>query len=83
MAIRLIKTIGGSSGTPDKCPGCGSTHFMRAGIAWHCANCGVYFPANLSTQGSLSRLKANFNDLTKLQGELKTMVSELEELVKE
>lgn len=77
MAIKLIKTVGGSSGTPEKCMGCGSISFLRAGIAWHCANCGNYFPANLSG------VKANFDQLTKMNGELKTMINKLEELVKE
>lgn len=83
MGIKLIKTVGGSSGAPEKCIACGSVHFMKSGIAWHCATCGVYFPANLSTQGSLSSLKANLEQLNQLHNKLKMMTNELEELVKE
>lgn len=82
MTLRLVKTTGGHSGTPSKCSACGRSSFIMAGIAWHCAYCKVYFPANLSTQSSASRLKANFKELVKLHGELRVMLSELEDLVK-
>lgn len=77
MAIRLVKTMGGNDGSPASCRSCGSVHFIKAGIAWHCSNCGTYFPTNLSN------LKKDFNKLTQLQNEFRAAINKLENLVKE
>ena len=76
--LRLVKTTGGESGAPEKCNKCGSTHFARSGIAWHCTTCGVYYPTKLGFES----LKENLKQLHLLQNRLTFMRQELEDLVK-
>jgi ribosomal protein L37AE/L43A len=57
--IKLVKTEGGSNGAPLACKGCGSSHFIKSGHAWHCSKCGVYFPVQLSGTVLVPTTKAN------------------------
>lgn len=78
--ITLVKTTGGSSGTPKKCH-CGSVDFVRSGIAWHCGNCGSYVPAKLEKGNPFQALQMNLQALTDHHKKLREMLTELEELV--
>lgn len=49
MSLKLVKTVGGTHGAPEKCSACGGQHFVQTGIAWHCAACKIYIPADLKT----------------------------------
>lgn len=80
--LKLVKTINGHGGSPKKCS-CGSIHFMRAGVAWHCSQCGIYFPTDISKSNPYKSLQNNLDQLNQLHGRLKGMLNELEELVKE
>lgn len=80
--ITLVKTIGGTGGTPAKCS-CGSVDFIRSGMAWACSNCGSYVPAKLSKgTNPYQSLAQNFEDLQNLHSRLKLMLKELEGMVK-
>lgn len=81
--LRLIKTSNGSNGSPTACNSCGSVHFIKAGIAWHCADCGVYFPTKFTTPGSDLGIKTNFDKLITTQKELREAIKNLEILVRE
>ena len=80
MTVKLIKTTGGSYGTPPKCCTCGLGSFIAVGVGWHCAKCLTYVPRKLVSH---SNLKTGLAELTKLHKELKTAIKELETLVKE
>jgi hypothetical protein len=72
MSLKLVKTIGGDSGTPNACKNCKSIHFIRAGNAWYCGSCGLYYPATFAL------LEENFNQLKRLHGEIRQIVDDLE-----
>lgn len=80
--LRLIKTVGGQGGSPHRCHSCGGNHFVKSGMAWVCATCSSYFPAELKKTDSLLGLRQNLDFLTAKHRELKQMIKELEELVK-
>ena len=48
--MHLIKTQGGSAGSPLACRNCGSKAFLRSQVAWHCADCKTYYPTELGFQ---------------------------------
>ena len=77
--LRLVKTTGGNSGTPLVCGKCGSQHFAKSGIAWHCTTCGIYHP----TQLGFDSLKESIRKLHELHEESKFIRQELEDLVRE
>lgn len=79
--ITLVKTTGGSSGTPDKCA-CGSIDFIRSGIAWACSECHSYVPPTLSKGvAPIESLKRDIEALKTYQVKLKEMIKELEETI--
>lgn len=73
--IKLVKTVGGENGAPEKCNGCKGSNFMKHGLAWSCSDCGLYIPT------SFSDLRKNLDKLQVLHGNLKTMIDGLERLV--
>ena len=73
--LKLVKTTGGSLGTPRVC-GCGSTGFGKSGIAWHCVNCGTYYPTELG----FASIKSHIQEMHDLQAQLSKMRKELEDL---
>jgi ribosomal protein L37AE/L43A len=83
MTLTLVKTTGGTNGTPTTCKGCNSSHFVKVGIAWHCSNCGTYFPAKLSQTVTAESIRKDFKDLDYLHRSLKDAIRTLEKLVKE
>lgn len=79
--IRLVKTVGGDSGTPHTCK-CGAAHFIKTGPAWHCTECGNYYPLDFSDKHHTKNLIDNLNKLTALHKRLRFMVDDLERIVK-
>jgi threonine synthase len=80
--ITLVKTVGGNNGTPKSCKCCGGSNFIKAGMAWSCGDCGLYFPAELKGAVHI-RLQDSMRQLAALHNQLKHMLQELEDLVKE
>lgn len=78
--LRLVKTSNGSNGAPAACKGCGSPHFIKAGLAWHCSNCGCYVPAELKPLTN-DTMKKNFEELIELHKQLRFQLDELERIV--
>jgi hypothetical protein len=73
--LKLVKTIGGTHGTPPTCTGCKSTHFIKTGEAWNCSSCGLYYPK------AFADLRKNIEKLQGLHGDLKNMIDCLERFV--
>ena len=40
--LKLVKTVGGSSGSPLNCHNCHSKHFSRTGVYWQCIDCKMH-----------------------------------------
>lgn len=74
--ISLVKTV-----SANKCK-CGSEHFAKFGIGWSCTACGSYVPPKLEKNKTIESLKADIVKLQNLHGELKEMVTEVENLLK-
>lgn len=77
--MRLVKTTGGHAGAPAKCDKCGSEHFGKSGLAWHCLDCQTYYPTSLGFE----TIKKHFQQADRLMKEFKLAVNDLERIVKE
>lgn len=81
--LRLVKTIGGHGGAPSKCMMCESTHFVKAGISWCCANCASYVCTNFSDPSAIDNLRRDMDALTETHSQFKDAIDELEKMVTE
>lgn len=77
--IKLVKTVGGTHGSPLDCGKCGSKHFAKSGVAWHCIACGNYHP----TSFGFDVLKKNILRIDIAMSEFKKSIDDLEKVVKE
>jgi hypothetical protein len=77
VPLRLVKTVGGTNGAPLACSKCGSNHFAKSGIAWHCTACGIYHPTSLGFES----LKRSILELHTLQDTFKKSIDDLERIV--
>ena len=74
--IKLVKTTGGTHGSPIECGSCNSKHFAKSGIAWHCTACGSYHPTAIGFEtikesveqanSLMKRFNGAINDLAKI-----------------
>ena len=79
MTLKLIKTTGGSDGSPHKCSNCHQKHFVKSGIAWHCVSCATYYPTSLG----FDTMKKHIEHAESLAKSFKRSLDELERIVTE
>lgn len=79
MTLNLVKTIGGQNGAPLECHVCGSKHFKKSGIAWHCLSCQSYYPADLGSR----TLKESLDYANNLLKDFDVAISNLKRIIKE
>lgn len=77
--VKLVATTGGCSGSPEKCSGCGGNHFGRSSVAWHCADCGRYYPTELGFES----LKEKLERAQSLMNDFKLAREDLEKIIKQ
>ena len=85
MVLKLIKTEGGSGGTPNECWHCGAKGFKKSGAGWTCTTCFQYYAPVVKDENKisqLSELKLRLVKLEALQAQLKAMIDQLEESVR-
>jgi hypothetical protein len=79
MTLKLIKTTGGSNGSPLECTKCHQKDFIKSGIAWHCVSCSTYYPTSLG----FDTMKKHMEHAESLARSFKRTLDELERIVKE
>jgi len=75
--LKLVKTLGGSNGAPNKCNRCHGKDFKKSNLAWHCIYCGTYVPTELGFE----TIKTRLQNMEKLTNSFKLAIDDLERTV--